>query len=382
MFNNIINRIGVALLLILLPFFAQAAFNDVTLDSDTVITTGGVTLNVTGSTASINSIVVGASDFTVTLNGTSSISVKSNDRYKINTTAAGRYVLTDCTGTAYTLTLTVPNGEAGEQVVTITPTTDICSGSTGSSGSRSGGGGGGGSSYVAPQPAPVVAPIQTPTPSTALDATLRIGDTGSKVVDIQSFLESKGFLKMPVGVAKGYFGPLTQRALEAYKAGANVSAPSVSATFKIGDRGASVVDIQNLLESKGFLVIPPGIAKGYFGPLTQRALEAYKAGANVSAPAGTPAPASTSSSSFSRALGKGSVGEDIRQLQRILNNDTATRIASDGVGSPGNETNMFGSLTEQAVGKFQIKYGIASPDDPGFGFVGPKTRAKLNELSK
>ncbi|MDP2676969.1 MAG: hypothetical protein Q8O83_04795, partial [bacterium] len=44
------------------------------------------------------------------------------------------------------------------------------------------------------------------------------------------------------------------------------------------------------------------------------------------------------------------------------------------------ETNFFGSLTEKAVQKFQKKYGVALEGDPGFGFVGPKTRVKLQEV--
>ena len=46
----------------------------------------------------------------------------------------------------------------------------------------------------------------------------------------------------------------------------------------------------------------------------------------------------------------------------------------------GNETEYFGSLTEKAVQKFQTKYNIAKSGDSGYGYVGPKTRAKLNEL--
>jgi peptidoglycan hydrolase-like protein with peptidoglycan-binding domain len=38
-------------------------------------------------------------------------------------------------------------------------------------------------------------------------------------------------------------------------------------------------------------------------------------------------------------------------------------------------------LTEAAVQKFQLKYGVvASPNDPGYGYVGPKTGAKLAEV--
>ena len=43
-------------------------------------------------------------------------------------------------------------------------------------------------------------------------------------------------------------------------------------------------------------------------------------------------------------------------------------------------TGYFGSVTKASVGKFQVKYGIASAGDAGFGRCGPKTRAKLNAL--
>ena len=79
-----------------------------------------------------------------------------------------------------------------------------------------------------------------------------------------------------------------------------------------------------------------------------------------------------------RNLAIGAVGEDVRTLQRLLNADSATRIASSGAGSSGNETNRFGSLTASAVKKFQVKHGIAKPGVAGYGYVGPKTRAKLN----
>jgi peptidoglycan hydrolase-like protein with peptidoglycan-binding domain len=62
-------------------------------------------------------------------------------------------------------------------------------------------------------------------------------------------------------------------------------------------------------------------------------------------------------------------------LQKVLNNDLATQVASSGAGSPGQETNYFGTATQAAVKKFQTRYGV-SPT----GTVGPATRAKLTEV--
>ena len=79
---------------------------------------------------------------------------------------------------------------------------------------------------------------------------------------------------------------------------------------------------------------------------------------------------------FVNNLTLGSVGMDVKYLQILLNSDSATAI-----GNKGQETTYFGSLTRVAVGKFQIKYGlITGISDIGYGFVGSKTRAKLNSL--
>ena len=46
-------------------------------------------------------------------------------------------------------------------------------------------------------------------------------------------------------------------------------------------------------------------------------------------------------------------------------------------------TGYFGSLTQKAIQRFQVKYGIVNsgtPSTTGYGRVGPKTRAKLNEI--
>ncbi len=66
---------------------------------------------------------------------------------------------------------------------------------------------------------------------------------------------------------------------------------------------------------------------------------------------------------------------DIKYLQIVLNSDIESQIAKSGPGSPGNETNYFGDLTENAVKRFQKKYDISI-----IGTVGPLTRTKLNEI--
>ena len=52
---------------------------------------------------------------------------------------------------------------------------------------------------------------------------LTIGSTGADVVKLQNFLEKEGYLTMPAGVAKGYFGSLVQSALAAYQSAVGIS---------------------------------------------------------------------------------------------------------------------------------------------------------------
>ncbi len=54
----------------------------------------------------------------------------------------------------------------------------------------------------------------------------------------------------------------------------------------LGSKGDDVVALQNFLESKGHLVMPQGVAKGYFGNLTKSALAKYQVAAGISPVAG------------------------------------------------------------------------------------------------
>lgn len=89
--------------------------------------------------------------------------------------------------------------------------------------------------------------------------------------------------------------------------------------------------------------------------------------------------------SINRVLQFGNTGEDVRELQVFLNSNIDTKVAEQGPGSPGNETNYFGISTRNAVMKFQSKYaneilspaGLSSPT----GVFGSLSRNKLNNLT-
>ena len=72
-----------------------------------------------------------------------------------------------------------------------------------------------------------------------------------------------------------------------------------------------------------------------------------------------------------RNLDIGSTGNDVLNLQRLLNSRGYT-IRTQGAGSPGNETSYFGPATKQALIKFQSDNGL-----PATGYFGPLTKAKI-----
>lgn len=81
-------------------------------------------------------------------------------------------------------------------------------------------------------------------------------------------------------------------------------------------------------------------------------------------------------------LGMGTVHPQVLMLQKMLNAGGFT-IAAEGPGSPGNETDRYGSLTQAAVRKFQCTQKIVCDGDgysTGYGFFGPRTRAALLAL--
>ena len=198
--------------------------------------------------------------------------------------------------------------------------------------------------------------------STAFTKVLRFNETNDDIKRLQTILASDKTI-YPEGITSGYFGNLTRSAIQRFQA-----------KYGIVSGGSP--------ETTGY---------GAFGPKTRAKVQEIFSSVSL-VPGGetvSPAPTQTITTSsgvvaITRTLRAGISGNDVLNLQVFLNSDPDTRVASDGVGSSGNETTYFGSLTREAVRKFQAKYNIVSEGNEnttGYGLIGPKTRAKIAEIS-
>lgn len=194
-----------------------------------------------------------------------------------------------------------------------------------------------------PSPAPTATSGATPLSSPPLSATfrqnLRRGSTGNEVNALQDFLK-KDPLLYPESIVSGSFGSLTEAAVKRFQK-------------KYG-----------LPET------------GTVGPLTREKLNMLSSAPNTFSP--PPSPTATASVAspafrFTRGIGIRARGEDVRTLQEFLAKDKTLY-------PEGAATGYFGPATERAVKKFQEKYGLTRPGDQGYGYVGPKTRERLNAL--
>ncbi len=349
------------------PVFAFAASTDVNLRSSTIITVGGYNLVVSG-TANFDSITVSSDSFTIDLSSGSTIAVTSADRRSF-TVSPTTFKSFTCGSSESTLTLT--NNNESKTTVTVTPSASACS-VEGGGGAGGGGGGGGYSAPVIPVQTAAIASIVTAPVVPATFSTiavsvspvftkaLSVGTTNSDVKRLQQLLNSNLDTQISSSGAGSpgnettYFGPATKAALQKFQKKYNLA--------KEGESGY-----------------------GNFGPKTKAKLqEVFKQTAPVvpeTTTLSTPVTVSVSPV-FTKVLSVDMTSSDVKRLQQILNSDPETQISSSGAGSPGSETTYFGSATKKAVQKFQVKYGIAKEGEAGYGNLGPKTRAKIQEVFK
>ena len=265
---------------------------------------------------------------------------------------------------------------------------------------------------IASPPIPLVPgqpPAQPPSVSQTepFQSTLSIGMSSPEIFVLQQFLNVS---------RTGYFGPITQKAVQSfqtqynlsqtaivdsqtraklnalYKQKTTVSKTAVNQCFNLnlslGQTNTQISLLQQYL-SRDSSVYPEGLVTGYFGNLTKQAIIRFQAkySLNQTGTIDEPTraklneiycaqPPSTATGAITVTLSYGIQNEQVRVLQTILSKDS--EVYPEAL-----ITGYFGQLTRKAVQRFQCKYNIVCSGNEyttGYGMVGPKTRAKLDEL--
>lgn len=111
-----------------------------------------------------------------------------------------------------------------------------------------------------------------------------IGQQGNNVTALQECLITTGHFTLSGG-STGYYGSITQTALNDYKNSLNTNVVSgqsekvdcdtlTSNSYYIGQQGVEVLDLQNCLIDTGHFTLSGG-GTGYYGSITRTALNAY-----------------------------------------------------------------------------------------------------------
>ena len=202
-----------------------------------------------------------------------------------------------------------------------------------------------------------------------LSRTWSIGQQNNDVIALQDCLTSTGHFTY-AGGSTGYYGSITQSALNAYRTSQNSTtapAPSIptvttscddllSGSYSIGQQGSNIVQLQDCLTTTGHFNYSGG-STGYYGPVTQTALTAYKSPQNTATTATTvPVISASCAGLISGSYSIGQVDNSVVALQDCL---TATGHFSYAGGSTG----YYGSVTHSALNRYLASHSTASSID-------------------
>ena len=205
---------------------------------------------------------------------------------------------------------------------------------------------------------PVLPPNNLCVPLPSFTRSLVVGDDHPSVKLLQIYLNANGYTISQTGAGSPgnettYLGNRTAAALSRFQ-----------------ERYASDILVPNNLTK----------ATGNFGVSTRAKLNALlSSDSKCYTAASTPPTPPIVTGAITKWLILGTDDAEVKTLQRILNAKGYV-ISQTGVGSTGNETTYFGTLTSSALKKFQcaiLSVCSGSPNTTGWGATGPKTRAAL-----
>ena len=283
--------IGGSVALLLAPVFAFAAYNDVTLTTDTVVlSVNGITINVTGASAELDSIEVGSTSFTVTLAAGSSIDMTAPNLNVFSVNTAADQVTNVCTGAQSKLGYLA----TGALTLIVTPQTSLCASASGGSSSSSGGGGGGGGGGVttttttATTTTTTATTTSTTTQPVVVPVTTTQTPAGTVSPEILALIDQLRSLVAILKSLGGTVSPELEATLNAFPAAAPVS---FTRNLDVGGTGEDVRALQRFLNAKGYQIVAsgpgsPGNETTTFGSLTRAALAKFQEANGIFPPAG------------------------------------------------------------------------------------------------
>ena len=224
------------------------------------------------------------------------------------------------------------------------------------------------------------------------DDSLRMGDSGSAVKDLQTKLKKLGYYD---GTVDSTFGSGTYAAVRAFQKKYNLTADGVAGSetlkkldsayknadsdkdddsLRMGDSGSAVKDLQTKLKKLGYY---GGTVDSTFGSGTYAAVKAFQKKYNLTADgvAGSEtlkkldsAYKNADSDKDDDSLRKGATGSDVKDLQTKLKKLGFYNAYVDG---------SYGDTTVAAVKAFQKKYNLTAD-----GVAGSETLKKLDTAYK
>jgi hypothetical protein len=280
---------------------AQAAHDAVYFSVDTTlpIETLGINLTILAG-GEVAAFTTGASSISFDLESGSSLVVKSTDRR----TLTNSLVTTNCTDDYSSVTLT----STSTQTVTVTPTAANCTKTTGQVGGSSGSGSSAAATTTttttttttptttttattpttttptttttAPAAVPT-APVTIPTLS-ATPTTAEISATLSAIVSQVAYISANKTASNALTLLADVVTKLTavQKAVRGESATVSSDAIPSSGSFKkslkIGLKDNDVMALQKFLKLQGASIYPEGLATGYFGKATEKAIQKFQ----------------------------------------------------------------------------------------------------------
>jgi CSLREA domain-containing protein len=206
--------------------------------------------------------------------------------------------------------------------------------------------------------------------------------------EIENFFNSITTTETNISVSTSTSTPTVLLPTVTIEPTSSVNTSKITKTLSFGMTDPEVIILQKILSSLGLFNHEP---TGYFGKITQDAVRAYQK-LNKLSTVGIVGPLTMyllnnesistitpviqkdniSTYNFTRDLEFGSIGDDVKALQKYLNTHGFI-VSTTGAGSIGNETTKFGSATKSALIKFQKAKGIT----PTTGYFGQKTRTYI-----